>query len=106
MRALWPRGLSVRGLCPIPRPSLPCAHTAAAVVPKGEVDGLSAPMEPHLRQLGLPTELQRGKIHVREETTLATEGRKLTANQAHLLKLFSIELAQFKVTLSPAFELK
>lgn len=42
-------------------------------------------MEPSLRQLGLPTSLQRGVIQVLKEHTICKEGTILTPEQSRLL---------------------
>lgn len=42
-------------------------------------------MEPSLRQLGLPTSLQRGIIQVIKDHTICKEGTILTPEQSRLL---------------------
>ena len=68
-------------------------------LPKGPeaLETLSFAMEPHLRQLGLPTKLVRQKIHLIDEVTLAEEGKVITAENAKILKLLGHRLAEFKL---------
>lgn len=78
-------------------------------------------MEPSLRQLGLPTSLQRGIIQVLKEHTICKEGAIISPEQSRLLvsnkmhhkckinslltqkffpqKLFGHQMAQFKIVL-------
>lgn len=41
--------------------------TQDVTLPKGPLDDFSHSIEPHLRQLGLPTSLERGIIHLIKE---------------------------------------
>ncbi|KAL2728847.1 mRNA turnover protein 4 isoform X1 [Vespula squamosa] len=54
-------------------------------------------MEPYLRQLGMPTELQRGVIMLTKDFKLCKEGQPLTPEQAKILKLLGKRLATFKL---------
>jgi mRNA turnover protein 4 len=42
-------------------------------------------MEPHLRKLGLPTELIQGIVHLRSDYTVCKEGEALSPEQAQIL---------------------
>ncbi len=44
-------------------------------------------MEPQLRKLGLPTELNQGVLCLRQDHVVCTPGTVLTADQAHILVL-------------------
>lgn len=74
------------------------------VLPKGPVqmrteppENLPHPIEPQLRQLGLPTELQRGVPTLLREYTVCKKGDKLTKEAAQILKLLLIQQAEFRV---------
>ncbi len=63
------------------------------------------PQFPHnmlelLRKLGLPVSLDKGVIVCDEETVVCEPGEELTAEAAHLLKLFNMETAQFGMMLT------
>jgi mRNA turnover protein 4 len=63
------------------------------------------PQFPHnmmelLRKLGLPVKLDKGMIICEEETVVCEPGEELTADAAHLLKLFNMETAQFGLMLT------
>ncbi|XP_014675044.1 PREDICTED: mRNA turnover protein 4 homolog [Priapulus caudatus] len=52
-------------------------------------------MESQLRQLGLPTRLEKGVVTLASEYTVCKKGVALTAEQARILKLFGEQLANF-----------
>lgn len=54
-------------------------------------------IEPHLRQLGLPTSLQRGVVTLLKEHEVCRKGAVLTPEQARILKLINRPLAEFKL---------
>eukprot|EP00026_Physarum_polycephalum_P014728 Phypoly_transcript_15275.p1 GENE.Phypoly_transcript_15275~~Phypoly_transcript_15275.p1 ORF type:complete len:245 (-),score=56.81 Phypoly_transcript_15275:77-811(-) len=58
---------------------------------------LSHSLEPHLRALGMPTRLKNGVIHLENEYVLCTAGKAITPEQAKLLKLLEIKLAEFYI---------
>jgi len=55
-------------------------------------------IEAHLRQLGLPTVLKEGQIHLLGEHTVCTAGKELSADAAQVLKLLDIKQANFTLT--------
>ncbi|ORZ00629.1 ribosomal protein L10-domain-containing protein [Syncephalastrum racemosum] len=66
---------------------------------KRGVDPAPHNMEPLLRSLGMPTSLVNGIVTLPIPYTICKEGDTLTTNQAHLLKLFYYQLAEFRVDL-------
>jgi mRNA turnover protein 4 len=56
-------------------------------------------LEPTLRQLGMPTRLQKGIITLDSDYTVCKEGDLLNSKQTRLLKQFGIACAEFKVNL-------
>lgn len=54
-------------------------------------------IEAHLRQLGLPTQLVEGTIHLLGDHTICKEGQEISADAAQMLKLLDIKQAQFTV---------
>jgi len=79
---------------------------SGAVAPKtvlinaGPLDHqFSHSMEPQLRKLGLPTQIQRGIVALIHDYTICSEGEKLTPEQAKLLKLFGMKTVEFRINL-------
>ncbi|XP_075413652.1 mRNA turnover protein 4 homolog [Tenrec ecaudatus] len=58
----------------------------------GPLEQFPHSMEPHRRQLGLLTALKKGVVTLRSDYEVCKE-------QAHILKLFGNEMAEFKVTI-------
>ena len=56
-------------------------------------------LEPTLRQLGMPTRLQKGIITLDSDYTVCKEGDTLDSKQTRLLKQFGIACAEFKINL-------
>lgn len=54
-------------------------------------------MEPQLRKLGLPTQLQKGRVHVTTDFTVCRLGEPLSSESAKLLKLMGRKLSSFRV---------
>lgn len=55
-------------------------------------------MEPRLRSLGLPTQLQNGKINLLGKYTVCTEGSPLSVEQAQILKHLDLKMARFSLS--------
>jgi len=68
-------------------------------IPAGPLEHFAFSMEPQLRKLGLPTQLQKGVITLLSDFVVCTEGDKLTPDQARVLKLLEKTLATFSVAL-------
>ncbi|SNX81631.1 related to MRT4 - mRNA turnover 4 [Melanopsichium pennsylvanicum] len=60
-------------------------------------DTLPHPVEPQLRQLGMPTELCRGIPTLLQTYTVCKQGQTLTSNQAQILKHILVHMAQFRL---------
>ncbi|XP_014287668.1 mRNA turnover protein 4 homolog [Halyomorpha halys] len=73
--------------------------TKTVTLPEGPLPDFSHSMEPQLRQLGLPTSLQRGVVTLTQEHPVCKEGKPLTPEQARILKLLGNQMAEFKVIL-------
>ncbi|MCJ8744665.1 hypothetical protein PDJAM_G00121220 [Pangasius djambal] len=73
------------------------AHMAVTL-DEGPLEQFSHSMEPQLRQLGLPTALKKGVVTLLKDYDVCKEGDTLTPEQARILKLFGMEMAEFKVT--------
>ncbi|KAG8234921.1 hypothetical protein J437_LFUL015329 [Ladona fulva] len=71
--------------------------TDTVILEAGPLSQFPHSMEPHLRQLGLPTSLERGVVTLIKEYTVCKKGDMLTPEQARILKLLNIQMAQFKV---------
>lgn len=52
---------------------------------KGPMADFPHSIEPHLRQLGMPTALQKGVVTLIKEYTVCKEGQTLTPEQARIL---------------------
>ncbi|XP_071493050.1 mRNA turnover protein 4 homolog [Diadema antillarum] len=73
--------------------------TETVVLAEGALEDFQHSMEPQLRQLGLPTALRKGVIHLTCEHTVCKLGDTLTPEQARILKLFARPMAEFRVKL-------
>lgn len=60
-------------------------------------DTLPHPVEPQLRQLGMPTELRRGIPTLLQNYTVCKAGQTLTSNQAQILKHILVHMAAFRL---------
>nr|CAG4644226.1 EOG090X0BJA [Lepidurus arcticus] len=69
------------------------------ILPEGPLEQFPFNMEPYLRQLGLPTTLQKGVINLVKAHTLCKEGASLTPEQAQILKLLGEQMAEFSITI-------
>jgi len=74
------------------------------ILPEGDLPDFSHSLEPHLRQLGMPTSLQRGVITLVKEYTVCKKGSVITPEQARILKLMGKMMAEFRVTLKCMWE--
>ncbi|KAG5274731.1 hypothetical protein AALO_G00139520 [Alosa alosa] len=71
----------------------------AVTLDEGPLEQFPHSMEPQLRQLGLPTALKKGVVTLIKDYEVCKDGDTLTPEQARILKLFAIEMAEFKLTL-------
>jgi mRNA turnover protein 4 len=78
--------------------------TQTVVIEQGPLKAFTHSMEPQLRQLGLPTSLQRGVVTLREDYTVCKNGDNLTPEQARILKLFQHKMAEFKITIESMWQ--
>nr|CAG4647324.1 EOG090X0BJA [Megafenestra aurita]SVE92594.1 EOG090X0BJA [Megafenestra aurita] len=78
--------------------------TETVTLQPGPLEQFPFNMEPYLRQLGLPTSLQRGVVTLLKEHTVCKEGNVLTPEEARLLKLLCIHQAEFKVTIEAVWQ--
>lgn len=69
-------------------------------LPQGPLGDFSHTIEPHLRRLGLPTTLEKGVVHLVKDYQVCKEGNALTPEQASILKLLGIQIANFKVSIT------
>jgi mRNA turnover protein 4 len=61
-------------------------------------------METQLRKLGLPTQLYDGKVKMLANHTLCREGEVLTADQAQILKLLKVQMAEFNMSIKAVYD--
>eukprot|EP01136_Pigoraptor_vietnamica_P006957 Opistho-1_new@40558 len=61
-------------------------------------------MEPHLRSLGLPTQLKNGVVQLLQDFTVCKENETLTPDQAKILKLLQMPLAVFQIELEAVWK--
>lgn len=50
-----------------------------------------------MRALGVPTSLKRGKIELGMEHVVVREGEVMDSKQTRLVKMFGVEMAEFRV---------
>lgn len=74
--------------------------TETVVLPAGPDALANQPhsIEAHLRSIGLPTQLQNGKVVLLGRHTVCKEGKAITSDQAQVLKLIDKKLASFQMT--------
>lgn len=65
----------------------------------GPLPQFSHALEPHLRQLGLPTSLSKGIVTLVKDHTVCEEGNILTPEQCRILKLLENQMASFRIVL-------
>lgn len=63
-----------------------------------KLERLAFTMEPVLRQLGLPTKLEKGKIVLLKDSVICKEGEILSPEQCRLLKLLDHKIAEFSIS--------
>lgn len=73
--------------------------TSDFTVNAGPLEQFQHSMEPNLRQLGLPTVLNKGVITLESDYVVCKENDVLTPEQARVLKLFENPMAEFKLNL-------
>jgi len=54
-------------------------------------------LEPYLRELGMPTSLQKGVVTLLQDFEVCHDGEPLTSEQARILKLLDNRMAEFRV---------
>jgi len=64
---------------------------------EGPLEQFSHSLEPHLRSLGMPTSLKKGVVTLIKDYTVCKKGQILTPDQARILKLLEIKMAEFRV---------
>lgn len=79
---------------------------STVVLEEGPLKQFSHAIEPHLRKLGLPVALQKGVVTMLQTHTVCKEGEPLTPEQANILKLLKVCMAEFKIHLDFCWEKK
>lgn len=70
---------------------------------KGPLKQFAHSIEPYLRQLGMPTSLERGVVALIKDYEVCKKGSALTPEQAKILELLDFRLATFKLTLKAGY---
>ncbi len=73
-------------------------------MPEEEDVPVAHSVEPHLRKLGLPTRLVKGKVELDGEFVVCKEGDVLGSGQTTLLKMFGVAMAEFRVGVEAYWE--
>ncbi|GFQ70514.1 mRNA turnover protein 4 homolog [Trichonephila clavata] len=71
--------------------------TEDVVLPEGPLKQFPHSLESYLRQLGLPTTLQKGVIHLLRDYVVCQAGDKLSPEAARILKLLGYQMAEFSI---------
>jgi len=71
--------------------------TETVVLEKGPLDQFPHSLEGHLRDLGLPTTLQKGVVTLTKDQVVCKEGDVLSSDQVRILKLLEKEMAEFRL---------
>jgi len=71
--------------------------TQTVALSTGPLEQFPFSMEPQLRKLGMPVELQKGVVTLTKDYTVCKKGDKLSPEQAKILKLLDLETASFKL---------
>lgn len=70
--------------------------TDTVTLPAGPLPQFPHSIEPHLRQLGMPTSLQKGIVTLLKEFTVCKAGESLKPEQARMLVSFCSCFVYFK----------
>ena len=67
---------------------------------------VAASVEPNLRKLGVPTRLVKGRVvlDTEEGWTVCRKGEVLGSGQSSLLKMFGVQMAEFRVRVVAWYE--
>ena len=63
------------------------------------LEGYGHSLEPHFRQLGLPTKLNFQKIELLSDVFVCRDGQELSVEQCKLLKLLGHKMAKFNLSI-------
>lgn len=66
---------------------------------EGPLEQFAHNLEPYLRQLGMPTTLQKGVVILLKDFQVCQKGQPLTSEQARILKLLDNQMAEFHMTI-------
>ncbi|KAI9793829.1 MAG: mRNA turnover and ribosome assembly protein [Peltula sp. TS41687] len=72
-------------------------YSRGGEIPEGEDLPVPHTFDAVLRDLGLPTRLDRGKVMLDQEHRVCKEGEVLDSKQTRLLKQFGVQTAEFRV---------
>jgi len=73
--------------------------TETVELDEGPLEQFPHSLEPHLRQLGLPTALKKGVVSLVKEHVVCRKGDALKPEQCRILKLLGHQQAEFRVRL-------
>lgn len=77
--------------------------TQTVSLKEGPLKQFSHAIEPYLRQLGMPTKLDRGIVTLIKDFEVCKEGSTLTPEQAKILELLENKMATFKLLLKASW---
>ncbi|XP_058191837.1 uncharacterized protein LOC131308827 [Rhododendron vialii] len=66
---------------------------------EGPLDQFTHEMEPLLRKLGMPVRLNKGVVELVSDFVVCEEGKPLSPESAHILRLLGIKMASFRLRL-------
>ncbi|XP_022915970.2 mRNA turnover protein 4 homolog [Onthophagus taurus] len=71
---------------------------------EGPLNQFSHAIEPYLRQLGMPTKLERGIVTLTKDHIVCKKGNVITPEQAKILELLEHKLAKFQLKLEAVWD--
>ena len=73
--------------------------TETVTLEPGILEQFPHSIEPHLRELGMPTKLNKGSVELTRQHIVCQDGESLQPNQCRILKLLGHQMSKFSISL-------